>query len=64
MSRNSRSINILKESMDNFSGLDGQIGYITESLVPIIKAIENGNRIPYKALKNFKKQCEQYNNKK
>ena len=63
MSRNSKSINILKESMNNFSGLDGQIGFITESLVPIIKSIENGKNINYKDLKNFKKQCQRYNNK-
>lgn len=62
MSRNSKSINILKESMNNFSGLDGQIGFITESLVPIIKSIENGKNINYKDLKNFKKQCQRYNN--
>lgn len=62
MSRNSKSINILKESMNNFSGLDGQIGFITESLVPIIKSIENGKNINYKYLKNFKKQCQRYNN--
>ena len=63
MSRNSKSINILKESMNNFQGLDGQIGFITESLVPIIKSIENGKNINYKDLKNFKKQCQRYNNK-
>lgn len=61
MSRNSKSINILKESMDNFSGLDGQIGHVTESLVSIIKSIENGRKINYKDLKKFKKECERYN---
>lgn len=62
MSRNSKSINLLKESMDNFSGLDGQIGHVTESLLPIIKAIENDRKIKYKDLKKFKKECEKYNN--
>ena len=61
MSRNSKSINSIKESLDNISGLDGQIGYITESLVPIMKAIENGINIPYKDIKRFKKECEKYN---
>ena len=61
MSRNSKSINSIKESLDNISGLDGQIGYITESLVPIMKAIENGINISYKDIKRFKKECEKYN---
>ena len=61
MSRNSMSINVLKESMNSISGLDGQVGYITESLIPIIKAIENGNKIPYKSLKKFEKECKRYN---
>ncbi|MEX0082981.1 hypothetical protein AB2T90_11145 [Clostridium butyricum] len=61
MSRNSMSINVLKESMNSISGLDGQVGYITESLIPIIKAIENGNNIPYKSLKKFEKECKRYN---
>lgn len=61
MSRNSKSINELKERLDNISGLDGVIGHITESLIPIIKAIENDKKIKYKDLKKFKKECERYN---
>ncbi|WP_300902255.1 hypothetical protein [uncultured Clostridium sp.] len=60
MSKNSRSINNLKTELDNISGLDGQVGYITESLIPIIKGIKNG-KINYKDIKNFKKECERYN---
>lgn len=61
MSTNSKSINIIKEKLDNVSGLDGQIGIITESLVPIITAIEQGKKINYKDLKKFKRECERYN---
>lgn len=61
MSRNSKSINIIKEKLDNISGLDGQIGIVTESLVPIINALEQGRKINYKALKKFKRECERYN---
>lgn len=63
MSRNSKSINIIKDSLDNISGLDGKIGYITESLVPIITHIEHGEKINYSDLRKFKKECEKYNNK-
>ena len=61
MSRNSKSINSIKEKLENISGLDGQIGIITESLLPIITAIEQGKKISYKDLKKFKKECERYN---
>ena len=60
MSRNSRAIKDLKEVLDNISGLDGQVGHITESLLPIIKGIEDG-KIEYKDVKKFKKECERYN---
>ena len=60
MSRNSKSINDLKIALDNISGLDGQVGYITESLLPIIKGIKN-RKISYKDIKKFKKECERYN---
>lgn len=60
MSRNSKSINSLKIALDNISGLDGQVGYITESLVPIINGIKNG-KINYKDIKKFKKECEKFN---
>lgn len=59
MSRNSKSINDLKVALDNISGLDGQVGYITESLLPIIKGLGKG-RIHYKDIKRFKKECERY----
>jgi len=60
MSRNSKSINDLKIALDNISGLDGQVGYITESLLPMINGIKNG-KIAYKDVKKFKKECERYN---
>lgn len=59
MSRNSKSINDLKVALDNISGLDGQVGYITESLLPIIKGLGKGC-IHYKDIKRFKKECERY----
>ena len=46
--------------LDKISGLDGQVGYITESLLPIIKGINNG-KINYKDIKKFRKECETYN---
>lgn len=60
MSRNSRSIKDLKTELDKISGLDGRVGYITESLLPIIKGINNG-KINYKDIKKFRKECERYN---
>lgn len=54
-------INILKEKLDDISGLYGQIGIITESLIPIINSIEHKRKISYKDLKKFKKECEKYN---
>lgn len=60
MSRNSISIKDLKTELDKISGLDGQVGYITESLLPIIKGINNGE-INYKDIKKFRKECERYN---
>ncbi|WP_298042576.1 hypothetical protein [uncultured Clostridium sp.] len=60
MSRNSISIKDLKTELDKISGLDGQVGYITESLLPIIKGINNG-KINYKDIKKFRKECERYN---
>ncbi|WP_300697229.1 hypothetical protein [uncultured Clostridium sp.] len=60
MSRNSISIKDLKTELDKISGLDGQVGYITESLLPIIKGINNG-KINYKYIKKFRKECERYN---
>ncbi len=59
MSRNSRSIKDLKTELDKISGLDGQVGYITESLLPIIKGISNA-KIDYKDIKKFRKECERY----
>ena len=61
MSRNSKSINILKESMNNFSGLDGQIGIVMENLIPIIKSIENDKRIDMKDIDKFIYECNRYN---
>ena len=61
MSRNSKSINILKESMNNFSGLDGQIGIVMENLIPIIKSIENDKRINMKDIDRFIYECNRYN---
>lgn len=63
MSRNSKSINDLKIALDNISGLDGQVGYITESLLPIIKGIGLG-KIEYKDIKKFRKECEKYRHMK
>lgn len=60
MSRNSRAIKALKIELDKINGLDGQVGYITESLLPIIKNISN-RRINYKDIKKFRKECERYN---
>lgn len=60
MSRNSKVIKDLKIELDKISGLDGQVGYITESLLPIIKGINNG-KIDYKDIKKFRKECERYN---
>lgn len=60
MSRNSKAIKALKIELDKISGLDGQVGYIIESLLPIIKSIKN-KKINYKDIKNFKKECERYN---
>ena len=57
MSRNSKVIKDLKIELDKISGLDGQVGYITESLLPIIKGINNG-KIDYKDIKKFRKECE------
>lgn len=60
MGRNSKSINDLKIALDSISGLDGQVGNITESLLSIINGIKNG-RINYKDVKKFKKECERHN---
>lgn len=60
MSRNSRAIKALKIELDKINGLDGQVGHITESLLPIIKNISN-RRINYKDIKKFRKECERYN---
>ena len=60
MSRNSKSIKDLKIALDSISGLDGQVGHITESLLSIINGIKNG-RINYQDVKKFKKECERYN---
>jgi len=61
MSKNSKSINIIKSKLDNVSGLDGQVGNITESLISIVNSIEQSKRINYKDLKKFKRECEKYN---
>ena len=61
MNKNSTSINIIKDKLDKISGLDGQIGEITESLIPIINAIVIGEYIKVKEIKEFRIQCEKYN---
>ena len=60
MSKNSRAINEIKKALDDISGLDGRIGDITASLVPIVKALGKKN-ISYKDIKKFKRECERYN---
>lgn len=61
MSRNSKSINVIIENLNSISGLDGNIGYVTESLLPIINSMVCCSKIKNKDLKKFKKECKKYN---
>ena len=61
MSKNLTSINIIKNKLDNISWLDGQVGEITESLIPIINSIVIGEYIKVKDIKQFRIECEKYN---